>query len=51
MFNEIPRQRPLTPLLDTIDQPADLRGLDEAQLPQLARELREFLLYTVVSSN
>jgi 1-deoxy-D-xylulose-5-phosphate synthase len=47
MFNEIPRQRPLTPLLDTIDQPADLRGLDEAQLPQLARELREFLLYTV----
>ncbi len=47
MFNEIPRQRPATPLLDTIDIPADLRGLDEAQLPQLARELREFLLYTV----
>ena len=47
MFNEIPRHRPPTPLLDTIDSPADLRRLDEQQLPQLAAELREFLLYTV----
>jgi 1-deoxy-D-xylulose-5-phosphate synthase len=47
MFNEIPRQRPSTPLLDRIDSPADLRRLDESELPQLAYELREFLLYTV----
>ena len=46
MFNEIPRQRPETPLLDTIHKPADLRQLDEEQLPQLANELREFMLYT-----
>jgi 1-deoxy-D-xylulose-5-phosphate synthase len=47
MFDEIPRQRPLTPLLDQIDIPADLRRFAEAQLPQLAEELRAFLLYTV----
>ncbi len=47
MFHEIPRQRPLTPLLDRIDSPADLRALEESELPQLAYQLREFLLYTV----
>jgi 1-deoxy-D-xylulose-5-phosphate synthase len=47
MFNEIPSQRPLTPLLDEIDSPADLRALGEKQLPQLAEELRAFLLYSV----
>lgn len=47
MFNEIPRHRPHTPLLDRIDSPADLRRLDESALPLLAYELREFLLYTV----
>ena len=47
MFNEIPVSRPLTPLLDSIDSPADLRALDEKQLPQLADELRAFLLFTV----
>ncbi|GAB3376906.1 1-deoxy-D-xylulose-5-phosphate synthase [Spongiibacter taiwanensis] len=47
MFRDIPLERPVTPLLDTIDSPTQLRELDEAQLPQLARELREFLLYTV----
>ncbi|HMU90348.1 MAG TPA: 1-deoxy-D-xylulose-5-phosphate synthase [Pseudomonadales bacterium] len=46
-FDEIPRQRPATPLLDQIDIPAQLRDLPEQQLPQLARELREYLLYTV----
>ena len=34
-------------LLDTIDVPADLRRLDKNQLPQLARELRDFLLQSV----
>lgn len=47
MFDEIPQIRPVTPLLDTIDSPADLRELDEKQLPELASQLREYLLYTV----
>ena len=32
--------RPLTPLLDTIQSPADLRALDRAKLRQVADELR-----------
>ncbi len=47
MFDEIPLSRPLTPLLDQVNSPADLRQLDEKELPQLARELREYLLYSV----
>lgn len=47
MFEQIPLHRPLTPLLDSLESPADLRLLPEKQLPLLARELREFLLYTV----
>ena len=47
VFEEIPTSRPVTPLLDTIKQPADLRSLNRAELPRLAHELRHFLLYTV----
>lgn len=47
MFEEIPLKRPATPLLDSISEPADLRELDEKDLPQLAEELRAFLLYSV----
>ena len=47
MFDEIPTQRPTTPLLDKIDTPSDLRLLGTADLDQLAVELRHFLLYTV----
>ena len=47
MYNEIPTSRPATPLLDSIDSPAELRALGEKQLPQLADELRAFLLYSV----
>ena len=47
MFNEIPKKRPDTPLLDQVDNPEKIRNLDEAALLQLALELREFLLYTV----
>lgn len=36
-----------TPLLDTIQSPADLRLLAPTQLPQLANELRDFLLASV----
>jgi 1-deoxy-D-xylulose-5-phosphate synthase len=34
-------------LLETIDTPADLRQLDKSQLPQLARELRDFVIKSV----
>ena len=47
MFDQIPRTRPHTPLLDQIDDPAQLRALSEKQLPELATELREYLLYCV----
>ncbi|MFL0798224.1 MAG: 1-deoxy-D-xylulose-5-phosphate synthase [Cellvibrionaceae bacterium] len=46
-FSEIPRQRPDTPLLDGINTPVDLRELDENELPQLAEELRAYMLYSV----
>ncbi|EIK93823.1 1-deoxy-D-xylulose-5-phosphate synthase [Pseudomonas sp. M47T1] len=46
-FQEIPRERPLTPLLDRADTPAGLRRLGEAELETLADELRQELLYTV----
>ncbi len=36
-----------TPLLDTVDSPQDLRRLDKKQLPQVAAELREFLLDSI----
>jgi 1-deoxy-D-xylulose-5-phosphate synthase len=47
MFTEIPLQRPATPLLDSLADPTDLRRLSGEQLPQLAEELRHFLLFTV----
>ena len=36
-----------TPLLDTINLPQDLRRLDKKQLPQVAAELRAFLLDSI----
>ncbi|MRI32786.1 1-deoxy-D-xylulose-5-phosphate synthase [Endozoicomonas sp. OPT23] len=47
MFHEIPKTRPATPLLDRADIPEQLRQLDASQLPELANELREYLLYSV----
>ncbi len=46
-FQEIPRERPLTPLLDRTDTPDGLRRLGEAELESLADELRLELLYSV----
>lgn len=50
MFHDIPQQRPTTPLLDGVDSPARLRELSEEQLPELAQQLREYLLYSVGQS-
>ena len=44
-FTEIPSERPLTPLLDTVASPAALRALDTQTLERLADELRAYLLY------
>jgi 1-deoxy-D-xylulose-5-phosphate synthase len=50
MFQEIPQTRPNTPLLDSIDNPSQLRELTSGELPQLASQLREYLLYSVGKS-
>ena len=39
-----------TPLLDNIEFPADLRQVAETDLPQVAEELREFLLQSVCAT-
>ncbi|MDR2164301.1 MAG: 1-deoxy-D-xylulose-5-phosphate synthase [Zoogloeaceae bacterium] len=35
------------PLLESVDSPADLRQLERARLPQLAQEIRDFLVASV----
>nr|WP_026106052.1 1-deoxy-D-xylulose-5-phosphate synthase [Halomonas jeotgali] len=47
LFDEIPRERPATPLLDTLDHPAALRAMSPERLARLADELRAYLLYSV----
>jgi len=50
IFQEIPLQRPNTPLLDKVNEPFQLRLLSEEQLSQLSYELRAYLLYSVGQS-
>ena len=50
LYTEIPHQRPLTPLLDAIDHPAQLRQFAKDQLAQVADELRQFILYAAGQS-
>ncbi len=50
IFQEIPTQRPATPLLDKVNDPFQLRLLSEDQLSQLSHELRAYLLYSVGQS-
>ena len=47
IYDEIPAERPDTPLLDQIDTPEQLRGLAEKDLRALADELRHYLLWSV----
>ena len=47
IFESIPNEEPISSLLKGINLPKDLRNLNQSQIPQLADELREFLLYTV----
>ena len=50
IFKEIPVEKPLTPLLDKVNYPNDLRSFSINELKTLADELREFLLYSVGQS-
>ena len=47
MTNQIPTERPKTPLLDAIEHPDALKKLSEGDLVQLANELRQFMLFSV----
>ena len=50
IFKEIPSNKPLTPLLDSVDIPSDIRSFSIHELETLSNELREFLLYSVGQS-
>ncbi|SEL22867.1 1-deoxy-D-xylulose-5-phosphate synthase [Halomonas daqiaonensis] len=47
LFDDIPVERPATPLLDTLEIPAALHAMNTGQLAQVADELRAYLLYSV----
>ena len=47
IFETIPTEKPSSEILDTIESPSNLRKLELSQLPEIADELREYLLYTV----
>ena len=47
IYKEFPKDKPTSRFLDKVDFPSDLKKLDIEDLPILADELREFLLYTV----
>ena len=47
IFESIPSEQPTSKYLDSINSPEDLRKLDKTEIPFIADELREFLLYTV----
>lgn len=49
-FDSIPLERPETPLLDTINNPSEMRSLSSEQLLMLADELRSYLLFSVGQS-
>ena len=50
IFKEIPANKPITPLLDKVEIPADIRSFSIGELQTLSDELREFLLYSVGQS-
>lgn len=50
LYTEIPAQRPVTPLLDEINHPQQLRQLEQGQLTQVADELRQYILYAAGQS-
>ena len=49
-FSEFPKIKPNTPLLDTVNNPNDLRKFSKKELQKFSDELREFLIYSVSQS-
>ena len=49
-YSEIPKSLPITPLLDKVNYPSDLKQFTKKELRQVADELREFLIYSVARS-
>ena len=45
-FKELPKEKPETPLLDSLNDLKELSSFDNKELIKLADELREFLLYS-----
>ena len=50
VFKKIPAKKPITPLLDKVNEPSDIRSFSISELENLSNELREFLLYSVGKS-
>ena len=50
IFKKIPKEKPLTPVLDRVNYPSDIRSFSVPELENLSNELREFLLYSVGQS-
>ena len=50
VFKNIPSKKPITPLLDKVNEPSDIRSFSISELENLSNELREFLLYSVGKS-
>ena len=46
-FKEIPKELPITNLMDSLDLPEGIKNLTNVELNQLADEVREYLLYSV----
>ena len=47
IFKKIPETKPITPLLDKVSAPSDMRSFSIGELEILSDELREFLLFSV----
>ena len=47
IFKKIPETKPITPLLDRVSAPSDMRSFSIGELEILSDELREFLLFSV----
>jgi len=50
IYKELPKTKPITPLLEKIESPKNTRALKYNDLDKLADEVREFLLFSVSQS-
>ena len=50
IFSEIPSEIPVTPILDKVVLPADIKSLSPVELKTLADDVRAHMLYSVGQS-